>query len=108
MRAAQRVEERARVAAELERWCARVVRGDFDVMPGEAVAPARAECFEGGFFGGEARGVVLGRRRAARVAVGALLLGEDALAEARRARQSFTDAPDFDNVYADGDDHSGN
>ena len=81
---------------------------NFDVTPADAVVPSGAEGLHAGFFGGEARGVVLGRRRAARVAVGALRFGEDALAEARRARQSFTDAPDFDNVYADGDDHSGN
>ena len=74
-------------------------------MPGEAVAPARAQRLEGSLLGGEARGVVLRRSRAARVAVGALFFGEDALAQARRARERFTDAADFDNVYADGDDH---
>ena len=42
VRRAQRVEERARVAAELECRSAQLVRGDFDVMPGEAAAPARA------------------------------------------------------------------
>lgn len=105
MRAAERVEECARVAAELEGRCARFIRGDFDVMPGEAVAPACAEGFEGGLFSGEAHGVVLRRGSAARVAVGALLLCEDALAQARRALERFTDAADFDNVYADGDDH---
>ncbi len=74
-------------------------------MPGEAVAPARAQGLEGSLLGGEARGVVLRRGGGARVAVGALFFGEDALAQARRARQRFTDAADFDNVYADGDDH---
>ena len=105
VRRAQRFEERARVAAELEEWSARVRRDDFDVVPGEAAAPARLERLEGGLLGGEARGVVLRRRRAARVAVGALLFGEDAFAQSRRARERFTHAPDFDNVYADGDDH---
>lgn len=75
-------------------------------MPREAAAPARAQRLEGSLFGGEARGVVLRRGGAARVAVGALFFGEDALAQARRARERFTDAADFDNVYADGDDHS--
>ena len=84
---------------------ARFVRGDFDVVPGESVAPARAQGLEGRLLGGEARGVVLRRRGAARVAVGALTFGEDALAQPRRARERFTDAADFDNVYADGDDH---
>src|SRR2546421_12701543 len=105
VRRAQRVEERARVAAELEEWSARFRRGDFDVMPGEAAAPAHPKRLEGGLLGGEARGVVLRRRRAARVAVGALILCEDALAQARRALERFTHAPDFDNVYADGYDH---
>ena len=102
---AHRVEERARVAAELEEWSALARGGDFDMVPGEAAAPARLERLEGGLLGGEARGVVLRRRRAARVAVGALLFGEDALAQSRRARERFTHAPDFDNVYADGDNH---
>ena len=75
------------------------------MVPGEAVAPASAEGLEGRLLGGEARGVVLDGVRAARVAVGALLFGEYALAEARRARQHFTHAADFDNVYPDGDDH---
>ena len=106
VRRAQRLEERARAAGESKGRGAHVVRRDFDVVPGEAVAPARAQRLEGRLLGGEARGVVLRRRgTAARVAVGALLLGEDALAQPRRARERFTDAADFDNVYADGDDH---
>ena len=102
---AERVEEGARVASELKRWSALFVRDDFDVVPREAVAPARTERFEGGLFGGEARCVVLHGDHAARVAVGALGFGEDALAKARGAREDFTHAPDFDNVYADGNYH---
>jgi hypothetical protein len=75
-------------------------------VPRQAVAPARAERLEDRLLGGEARGVVLRRVLAARVAVGTLAFGEDPRAEAGRARQHFTHAPDFDNVYADGDDHS--
>ena len=105
VRGPEPVEEVAGVAGELEVGRAEFVRGDLDVVPGEAVAPARAERLEGRLLGGEARGVVLDGVRAARVAVGALLLGEDARAEARRARQHFTHAADFDNVYPDGDDH---
>ena len=101
---AERFEELARVAGELERGRAHLVRSDFDVMPGEAAAPARAQRLEGSLLGSEARGVML-RRGGVRVAVGALFFGEDALAQARRARERFTDAADFDNVYADGDDH---
>ncbi len=102
---AEVLEEFARVAGESEERRARVVRGHLDVVPGEPVAPARAERLEGRLLGGEARGVVLRRVRPARVAVGALLLREDALAEARRAREHFTHAADFDNVYPYGDDH---
>ena len=106
VRRAEVLEEVARVPGELEKRRAQLVGGDFDVVPGEAVAPARAERLEGRLLGGEARGVVLRRvRLAARVAVGALTFGEDALAEARRAREHFTHAADFDNVYPDGDDH---
>lgn len=76
------------------------------MVPRERAAPARAQRFEGGLLRGEARGVVLrGGLLSARVAVGALPLCEDALAEARRAREHFTHAPDFDNVYAYGDNH---
>ena len=103
---AEAFEEFARVAGEEEEGGARLVGGDLGVVPGEAVAPARAERLEGRLLGGEARRVVLrAGRGAARVAVGALPFGEDALAEARRAREHFTHAPDFDNVYPDGDDH---
>ena len=105
VRRAQRFEERARMAGELEGGRARLRGGDFDVVPGEAAAPARLERLEGGLLGGEARGVVLRGGLAAAVAIGALPLGEDALAEARRAREHFTHAPDFDNVCTDGDYH---
>ena len=106
MGGAELFEESAGVAGELEDGRAQLVGDDLDVVPGEAVAPARAERLERGLLRGEARGVVLrGRRPAARVAVGALRGGEDALAETRRAREHFTHAPDFDNVYAYGDDH---
>lgn len=84
---------------------ARLFRDDLDIVPAEAAAPARTERLEGGLFGGEARGVMLRRLCAATVAVFALGLGEDALAEAGRAREDFTHALDFDNVYADGNDH---
>ena len=106
MSRAERVEEFEGVACEDEYGRAVFRRSDFGVVPGEWAAPARAQGFEGSLFRGEARGVVLrGRGFAARVAVGPLSFGEDALAEARRAREHFTHAPDFDNVYAYGDNH---
>ena len=105
VRRAQSLEEVACVGGESEQRRAEFVGGHLDVVPREAVAPARAERLEGRLLRGEARGVVLRGVRPARVAVPALTLGEDALAEARRAREHFTHAADFDNVYADGDDH---
>ena len=105
MGGAERLEEGLGVAGELEDGSAHLVGDDLDVVPREAVAPARAERLEGRLLGGEARGVVLDGVRPARVAVGALFFGEDALAEARRAREHFTHAADFDNVYPDGDNH---
>ena len=99
-------EQLAGAVVEEEHGLAGLLREDFHVVPGDAAAPARPEGFESGLLGGEARGVVLrGDQPAAAVAVGALARGEDALAEARRAPEHFTDARDFDNVYADGDDH---
>ena len=45
---------------------------------------------------------------AATIAIGALAEGENALCETRRARQRFANARNFDNVYADGNNHNGN
>lgn len=105
MRRARLLEEFEGVPVEKQEGLARLFRDDFDIVPAEAAAPARVEGFECGLLGGEARGVVLGSDARAPRAVFALALGEDALAETRRPRQHFTHAPDFDNVYADGNDH---
>jgi len=102
---AEDFEEFAGAAVEEEGGGAAGGVDDLDVLPREPAAPARAERLEGRLLGGEARGVVLRRGRAAPVAVGPLALGEDALAQARRARERFTQAGDFGKVYADGDDH---
>ena len=106
-RGAARVEEFKRAFVETEAGRARRERENLDIVPRDAAAPTRAESLQRGFFGGEARGVMLrAAALAARVAIGPLRFGEDALAEARRAPQDFTNAPDFDNVYADGDNHN--
>ena len=42
---------------------------------------------------------------AARFAVSALGVGKDAFGKARRARDGFADAANFDDVDSDGDDH---
>ena len=100
------LEDLARLAVEEERGLARLLSDDLHIVPADASAPARLEGLERGLLGGEARSVVLCGGRAARVAVGALRVGEDARAETRRARDDLAHAPDFDNVYADGDDHT--
>jgi hypothetical protein len=47
----------------------------------------------------------LGGHRAARFTVGPLGLSEHTFGEPRGARDGFTDAANFDNVYTDGNDH---
>ncbi len=99
------VEDFAGAVAEHERGRARFVRDNLNVMPRDATAPAGAERLQRGLFGGEAGSVMLRRRRASGIAVDALIFGEDALAEAWCAPQHFTDARNFDNVDADGNNH---
>lgn len=99
---------RARLLVEFEhapvkdqKGSARSERADFYVLPRDAARPACLQGFERGFFGGEARGVMLRRDHAARVAVGALARRVNALDKTRRAMQDFSHAPDFNDVYAD-------
>jgi hypothetical protein len=80
-------------------------RGDLYVLPRDAARPACLQGFERRFFGGEACGIMLRGDHAARVAVGTLARCEHALGKTRRAPEDFTDAPNFDNVYADGNNH---
>ena len=74
-------------------------------MPGYLSAPAGFQRFQKRFFGGEAGGVRLRRRRAFRFAVGAFRVGENSLDETRRSRNRFADAINFNNVYSDGNYH---
>ncbi len=94
-------------AAQAERGCARCLRDDLHVLPGDAARPTRAERLERSFLSGEARGEMLRGGEAMPGAVEAFARREDALDEARRAPQDFTHAANFDNVYADGNDHGG-
>ena len=48
---------------------------------------------------------MLRRYRSAAVAIRALGSSEHALAKARRAQQHFANTCNFDNVYANGNDH---
>ena len=79
---------------------ARLVRDDFDVLPGDAAAPTRAQRFQRRFFGGETRSIMLGGDGTTPVAIAAFARSEDALAEARRPLQHFAHAPNFDDIYA--------
>ncbi len=85
---------------------ARSARGDFDILPGYAAAPAGLQSFERRFFCGKASRIMLRGDGAATVAIGAFGCGKNALDKTRRARQHFANARNFDNVYADGNDHS--
>jgi hypothetical protein len=82
-----------------------ILRGDLYVLPGDAARPACLQGFERGFFGGKARGIMLRGDHSPPVAVSALSQGINALDKARRARHDFTHAMNFDNVYADGNNH---
>jgi len=85
--------------------CAGFFCGHFDVLPTDAAAPTSLQSFQCRFFCGEAGGIMLRGRRAPRFAVRTLGVSEDALSKARRARDGFSDAPHFDNIDADGNDH---
>lgn len=80
-------------------------RRDFDVLPTEAAAPTSLQSFQRGFFCRKARGIMLRGRGAARLAVRALGFSENTFSKARRARNGFSDAPHFDDVNADGNNH---
>lgn len=78
---------------------------DFDVVPGDAAAPARAQSFERGFLGGKTRGVMLRRGGSFTVAIGALFFGKDPLDKPRRSFYRFPDAVNLDYVCSDGNYH---
>ena len=84
---------------------ARCACRDFHVLPCDAAAPTGLQRLEGGFFCREACGIMLRGDRTVAMAVSAFIRGIDALDKARRARDDFTNAADFDNVYPDGNNH---
>lgn len=73
----------------------------FDILPGDSAAPSGLQSFQRGFFCREARGIMLRGDRAARFAVSALGVSEDALGEARRAFNGLAHAANFDDVDSD-------
>ena len=90
----------AGTAVEEDDWRAGLFCGHFDVLPADAAAPAGLQSFQRGFFCRKARGIMLRGRGAARFAVRALGLSENAFSKARRARDGFRDPAHFDNVDA--------
>jgi len=93
---------------ELDAGASGRVAGDIDVGPRDAAAPAGAEDFQDGFFGGEAAGEVL---EIALGILGTILLfgrGEDAVEEVLAVLGvEVADAVDFDEVDAVADDRHG-
>ena len=76
-------------------------RRHFDVLPTDAAAPARLQSFQRGFFCRKARGIMLRGCGATRFAVRALRVGENSFSKAGRTRDGFSNATNFDDVYAD-------
>ncbi len=74
-------------------------------LPANPAAPSGLQRFQRRFFCSEARGIMLRRCSSPAVAITAFRQREDALAKARRALQHFANSRNFDNVYADGNDH---
>ena len=81
---------------------------DLYVLPANPASPTSLQGLEHRFFRGKARGIMLRRDGAATVAIGALGGSENTLSKARRAPEHFANALNFDNVYADGNDHGRN
>jgi len=102
---AEAVENREHLAGEDQVRRAAVLRRHFNVLPTDAASPTSLQRFQSRFFRRKAGGIMLHGHRAAAVAVIALSLRKHTLTETRRAQQHFANARDFDNVYADGNDH---
>ena len=84
---------------------AALFRGNLHVLPANSTTPTRLQCFQGGFFCRKARGIMLRRNCAATIAISSLSVSENAFGKARRAQEHFANSRDFDNVYADGNNH---
>src|SRR6266849_6008255 len=78
---------------------------NLDVLPGNAATPAGLQSFQRCFFCRKARGIMLRRHRSATVAIGAFGGSVNTFSKTRRAREHFANASNFDNVYANGNDH---
>ena len=78
------------------------------VLPGNPTTPTSLQSLERRFFCRKARRIMLRGYSAATVAIGAFGGGENTLGKTRRTHQHFANALNFDNVYADGNDHGRN
>src|SRR5260221_13084810 len=97
--------EFARAAVERNYRRARFPGRHFYVLPADAAAPPGLQSLQRRFFCREARGIMLGGDGAARFTIGPLGLGKHTFSESRRAGDGFPHAANFDNVYANGNDH---
>lgn len=86
---------------------ARFARSDFNVLPADSATPARLQRLQHRFFRCKTRGIMLSRNRASTVAICTFSFSENAFAKSFGAQQRFANARNFDNVYADGNDHIG-
>ena len=98
--------EFTRAAVKQNNRRARIFRRYFDVLPGDAPAPTGLQGLQRRFFCREARGIMLRGDRTTRFTVSSFSFGKNALSKSRRAVDGFTNAPNFDNVDADGNYHS--
>ena len=104
-RRAKLLEKRQHLSTEDQVRRAALPRRDFHVLPANSTTPAGLQCFQGSFFCSEARGIMLRRHYAATVAIYTVGGGENAISEPWRAYEHFANSRDFDNVYANGNNH---
>lgn len=83
-------------------------RSNLDILPRNPSPPARLQRLKRRFFCGKASGIMLRGYRATTIAIGAFGRGENPFRKSRRAREHFANTLNFDNVYADGNDHGRN
>lgn len=95
----------ARATMEEDDWCAGFFGSNFDILPTDATAPAGLQSFQRRFFCRKARGIMLCGRCATRFTVRAFGRSEYTFSKTRCARDGLSDAPHFDDVDADGNDH---
>ena len=90
---------------EEDDWRAGFFCSHFDVLPTDATTPAGLQSLQRGFFCRKARGIMLRGGGAPGFAVRAFGFSENTFSKAWRPRNGLGDAPHFDNVDADGNDH---